>query len=206
MKKLILASGSPRRKELLGFLQIPFLVIKSDIEEKSSEKQPEKIVVDLARIKGEDVFQKVPPQDSFVISSDTIVVYEDKIYGKPKDEDDSRRILKKLAGQTHYVYTAVHFMTMSRKEKIIQHSFFEKTAVRFDEMDKDLLELYVSTKDGMDKAGSYGIQNEGLLFVDNLKGSYSNVVGFPLNRVYKELKKFLKKEFAVESPWSFFKE
>lgn len=189
--RLILASLSPRRKELLGHLKIPFDVIPSHENEESSEKDPVKFSQQIALIKAESVARKKlsdrKEDFSFVIvSADTIVVLDGEIFGKPKDRNEAREMLKKMSGRTHDVYTSVVLLCGERK-----HIFSVKTEVTFDPIKDDLLEKYLETGDSLDKAGSYGIQGGALSFISNIEGSYSNVVGFPLNQFVTELSTFL---------------
>lgn len=191
--KLILASKSPRRKELLGYLNIPFEIDSCDIDEVSTHEDPKLYCEDIAEQKGRAVFYKrikeYASKNLFVISSDTIVFLDGKIYGKPTDKNDAKRILMELSGKTHTVFTAVTFFFHDPETKAVRtHSFSEETEVTFATITNDLLEEYIQTGDSLDKAGAYGIQGPSLTFISDLKGSYSNVVGFPLNRVVEELK------------------
>jgi len=182
--KLILASGSPRRKQLLGYLNIPFEIETADIEEISDKESPEAQACDISEQKGRAVFEKVEGDDFLIISSDTMVILEGEIYGKPSNRDEARVMLNKLSGKTHEVVTAVSFIE-SNGEAI---NFFDKTKVSFNKIDPELLEEYLDTNDSLDKAGAYGIQGASLTFISRLEGSYSNVVGFPLEKVIHELK------------------
>ncbi len=194
---LILASQSPRRKELLSYLNITFEIDTCDIEEISAYVEPKLYCEDIAEQKGKAVFQKridslkgqgIRP-NLFVISSDTIVFLDGVIYGKPKNKEDARNILKELSGKTHTVYTAVSFLFNDPyTNEIKKHLFSEETKVTFSNISADLLEDYLATHDSLDKAGAYGIQGPSLTFISSLQGSYSNVVGFPLNRVVDEMK------------------
>jgi septum formation protein len=182
--QLILGSGSPRRKELLGYLGVPFNILTADLEEHSDLGIPSAFAIDISEQKGKAVLDSIEdPSETLVISSDTIVVLEDKIYGKPKDRENAKEMLLELSGQTHEVITAVSFFTSSLK-----HSFYESTKVTFEDIDPILLEGYLDTGESLDKAGAYGIQGSSLFFISRIEGSYSNVVGFPLDRVLFELK------------------
>lgn len=182
--KLILASGSPRRKQLLGFLKIPFEVQTADIEEVSNLETPEEQACDISEQKGRAVFKKISEENVLIISSDTMVILEREIYGKPENRDNAREMLKKLSGKTHDVVTAVSFIDSSGEA----FSFFDKTQVSFNEIDPVILEEYLDTEDSLDKAGAYGIQGPSLTFISRIEGSYSNVVGFPLEKVIQKLK------------------
>jgi septum formation protein len=181
---LILGSGSPRRKELLSYLNIPFTIITADLEEHSDSTEPSLFAVEISEQKGEAVFDSLEVKENIlVISSDTIVVLKDKIYGKPGNREVAKEMLLELSGQTHEVITAVSFFTSEGK-----YSFFESTKVTFEPIEPELLERYLDTGESLDKAGAYGIQGASLFFISKLEGSYSNVVGFPLDRVLCKLK------------------
>ncbi|NOT78749.1 MAG: septum formation protein Maf [Bacteriovoracaceae bacterium] len=195
--QLILGSQSPRRKELLSWLNIPFKIVTADLAEISEEEDSEKIAMDLASQKAHAVWEQLPgTQECFVMASDTIVVLDGKLYGKPSSKDDARRILKELSGKTHEVITGVSFLFKNfETNKIREHLFFDSTEVEFNEISKDLLESYIATGDSFDKAGAYGIQGPSLTFISKINGSYSNVVGFPLNKIVSELAIILGDEF-----------
>lgn len=195
--QLILGSQSPRRKELLSWLNIPFKIVTADLAEISEEEDSEKIAMDLASQKAHAVWEQLPgTQECFVMASDTIVVLDGKLYGKQSSKDDARRILKELSGKTHEVITGVSFLFKNfETNKIREHLFFDSTEVEFNEISKDLLESYIATGDSFDKAGAYGIQGPSLTFISKINGSYSNVVGFPLNKIVSELAIILGDEF-----------
>lgn len=183
--RLILASGSPRRKELLAYFNIPFDIITADIDEFSDHEKPEDQAMDISEKKGRAVFEK-SNQDSLIVSSDTMVVLDGKIYGKPKNREVAKQMLLELSGKTHEVITAVTFIN----QKGEANNFHEKTKVTFEKIDPTLLEEYLDTEDSLDKAGAYGIQGASLTFIARLEGSYSNVVGFPLNLIVSKLKEY----------------
>ena len=188
---LILGSQSPRRKELLSWLNIKFKIVTADIDEISKETEPENVAMDLASQKGKAVFSKVPKEQSpvFVISSDTIVVYQGKIYGKPRDKDEARLILGELSNHTHKVITGVSFYFYDiTTNKMREHLFYDSTFVSFNEITEDLMDHYLETGDSLDKAGAYGIQGPSLTFISRVEGSYSNVVGFPLDKIIGEIR------------------
>lgn len=212
MNKIVLASASPRRSELLTQIGIPFTVHKSTCEEKISSTVPTEVVCELSRQKAEDMWQRmvsgglpedlvaagqqarVPEtpfdKDLLVIGADTIVAYEGTILGKPKDAEDACRMLRMLAGNTHEVYTGVTFCYRQEgKEKV--HTFFEKTKVTFYPMSEEEIQAYVATGDPLDKAGSYGIQGQCAAYIKGITGDYNNVVGLPVGRLYQELKECL---------------
>lgn len=185
---LVLGSQSPRRKELLSWLNIPFEIKTADLAEISTEEDPKEVAMDLAHQKANAVME-VLDQDSnpFVISSDTIVVFNNKIFNKPKDRAEAREILSELSGNTHYVITGVCFEFIDQFGRMRKHHFYDKTDVTFSVIDDVLMENYLDTGDSLDKAGAYGIQGPGLTFISSINGSYSNVVGFPLDKVKDEL-------------------
>jgi septum formation protein len=179
--RLILASNSPRRKELLGHTGVKFEVMASTYHENDRWENPEKTVEMLAFKKGEEVFHK-QLGDVLVISADTIVVLDGEIFNKPDNREHARQMLSRLSGRQHQVMTSVAFFyrnnNISHQKKITI-----KTSVKFKSISSHLLDLYLATGEGDDKAGSYGIQAKGLLFVDTIEGSYANVVGFPLSDI-----------------------
>lgn len=186
--QLILGSQSPRRKELLSWANIPFKIITADLDEISNEEDPAEVAMDIASQKGNAVFEKANDyKNPFVISSDTIVVLDNKIYGKPKNREDAKLILSELSDKTHYVITGVSFIFHDENGRKREHKFYDKTDVTFNEITPDLMENYLNTNDSLDKAGAYGIQGPSLTFISNVNGSYSNVVGFPLDKVIGEL-------------------
>ena len=193
--RLVLGSKSPRRKELLGWLQIPFVIEISTIEEKSMETLPQKIAEDIAKQKGQDILQKLIRDNEkyqLVVSADTIVCLENEILGKPRDIGDAKNMLLRLSDRDHDVITAVYIGKYEQNIKDSCYKVFScKTKVHFKKIDKDLLQNYLDSGDSLDKAGAYGIQGQSLTFIDRIEGSYSNVVGFPLDMFIDELKNFL---------------
>ena len=186
-KKIILASQSPRRKELIG-------VIAENVEIRPvpcDEILPEGIgareaVEYLSKIKNE-ASRKVSSPEEIVISADTVVAVKDEILGKPENKEDARRMLNLLSGKTHQVYTGV---TISDDKNSV--TFSEKTDVVFYRLTKKEIEEYISTSEPYDKAGAYGIQGKASLLVKGIKGDYFNVVGLPVARLKRELEKFIK--------------
>ncbi len=186
----MLASKSPRRKKLLTQLGLIFEIIPSSKEEIITSNNPSDIVKELSLQKAVDISQRVG--NSLVIGADTIVVKEGAILGKPRDEADAVAMLSNLSGKAHSVFTGVSFVvTNEQKEIISRYSFFEETKVWFSTLRDSDIRSYVASGSPMDKAGSYGIQDDwGSVFVERIEGDYYNVVGFPLNRFYRELNKF----------------
>lgn len=190
MQKIVLASQSPRRKKLLDQIGLIFEIIPSTKEENSLHMSPKEMVMDLAFQKANDISHQV--SDTLVIGSDTVVVFEDQILGKPKTSQDATAMLNKLSGKTHSVFTGVCLiLTDSEKRIEKQFSFYEETKVTFSTLSPQEIFAYVSSGSPFDKAGAYGIQDDwGSVFVQKIEGDYYNVVGFPINRFYRELKKF----------------
>ena len=190
MSKIILASASPRRKELLAKAGISFTVIPAAGEEKRTSENPGEAVQQLARDKAEWVAQSLAEceEGTLVIGSDTIVVFENRILGKPKDRRDAAETLEKLQGNTHQVYTGV--TVLERKAgKWVEHTFFESTDVTFYPVSREEIQDYIATGEPMDKAGSYGIQGLFGIYVKGICGDYNNVVGLPVARLFLEMKK-----------------
>ena len=172
-RPLILASGSPRRKEILDTMGLSYVVDVSDADE-SYSASPEDMVLELSYRKAKAVAQR--HQDAIVLAADTLV-FGDEVLGKPKDASHAREMLAKLSGNWHSVYTGLtlidtHTGTCIRRA--------DHTRVHFVEMSAEEIEDYVATKDPLDKAGAYGIQTMGGMFIDRIEGSYSNVVGLPM--------------------------
>lgn len=181
-KKIILASKSPRRKELMELTPWEFSVDAVDVDETMDESQDiEENLKELACKKALPIARKYP--DDIVIGSDTIVYIDGQILGKPADTDHAKKLLKKLSGRAHSVYTGVCIIDANDK-KI---KFCEKTTVVFKELTEEEIDWYVSSGEPMGKAGAYGIQGHAGLFVESIVGDYFNVVGLPINRVYEEL-------------------
>ncbi len=184
MSKLILASGSPRRRELLDTAGLDFDVIVADVDEKiPGGAEPQEVVKSLALQKAQAVAQMYP--DSTVIGADTVVVNGGEILGKPKSEKNAEEMLAALSGKNHKVCTGVAII---KGEKI--KSFCETTEVEFHPLTEKQISDYVKTGEPMDKAGAYGIQGKGCVLVKRINGDYFNVVGLPVSRVYRELDGF----------------
>lgn len=186
MKKIILASASPRRRELLEQGGIPFTVIPSQAEENITTTNPVLAVEELSYLKCSDVYEK-SVEDVVVIGADTVVVSDGKILGKPSSKEEAIEMLQGLQGRAHEVYTGVTIMIREGKENT-KKTFHEKTKVVFYPMSDEEIRSYVNTKEPMDKAGAYGIQGKSAIFIKEINGDYNNVVGLPLARLYQELK------------------
>lgn len=183
MTNIVLASSSPRRKELLSQVLIPYTVHAADADETILEgTAPSDAVEQLALRKAEAVFMLYP--DAAVIGADTVVVHNEHILGKPADEAEAYAMIAGLSGTVHSVYTGVAIITQN--EQIIFH---EKTDVEFWELSEEEIAGYIQTGEPFDKAGGYGIQSAGALFVKAIKGDYFTVVGLPLSSLYRHLKR-----------------
>ncbi|EKF48673.1 Maf-like protein [Thermosipho africanus H17ap60334] len=172
--KIILASKSPRRIELLKLLKIDFEVISSNIDENISEKDPKLLAEKLSYLKAMSI-----KKDGVVLAADTVVTLDKEIFGKPRDYKDAFRMLKSLSGKWHTVITGV---TIKFKDEVI--TFSEKTNVKFKNLSKELIEFYINTAKPFDKAGGYGIQELGSVLVEKIEGDYFNVVGLPISKVW----------------------
>lgn len=179
--KIVLASNSPRRKELLAQARIEFVVDPADIDEVTTETLPAKVVEDLSRQKALAVAAN--HKGEVVLAADTVVAFDDKILGKPKDEEDAFKMLTELSGRTHQVYTGVTIIDKEGKA----NTFSECTSVTMYENSADSIRSYIASKEPMDKAGAYGIQGLGAVLVKGIEGDYNNVVGLPLAKVYRVL-------------------
>jgi len=195
--KIILASASPRRAQLLKQINLTFAISPSDIEEVMDETlSPERLVESLAQQKGESVLSDHP--DSFIIAADTIVTINGKYLGKPIDENDAEAMLQQLSTNTHEVYSGVFLAVTGQTGKAVNSlTFSEETKVTFGALDRSEILKYVATGSPMDKAGSYGIQDDfGAVFVKKIQGDYNNVVGFPLHAFYQQVKHHFPKIFS----------
>ena len=187
--KIYLASGSPRRKELLAQIGLEFEVKVSEADEKCDIKDPARLVEELSKRKAAAVMDelKASGESGFiVIGADTVVALEGDILGKPKNPEDAVRMLGRLSGREHDVYTGV---TIGYENTFV--TFHERTSVSFYEMSDKEIKEYVETGDSLDKAGAYGIQGFCARYISGISGDYNNVVGLPIGRLYQELKKLL---------------
>lgn len=190
MKKIILASASPRRKELLERAGVDFEVLPAQGEEKRNSDDSKEAVRQLARDKAVSVMHTVEDSadGTVVIGADTVVVFDNMILGKPYDTEDAVNTLKKLQGNTHQVYTGVS--VWKKKAGIwTELTFYESTDVTFYPISDEEIQAYVATGEPMDKAGSYGIQGLFGIYVKGICGDYNNVVGLPVARLFYEMKK-----------------
>ena len=206
MKQIVLASASPRRKELLEQIGLEFEIMPAKGEEVITETKPDAVVMELARQKAKEVagmiksYQEmheelITPQDTLVIGADTVVAAEHadrgmQILGKPKDEEEAYRMLSMLSGKVHSVYTGVTFVFLDKTGRAGEHTFFEKTDVHVRTLSESQIKRYIATGEPMDKAGGYGIQNSfGIKYISRIEGDYYNVVGLPVSRICEELDK-----------------
>ncbi len=188
--KIILASASPRRRELLSQIGWEFGVQVSQVEEIITKTHPGEIVEELSELKARAVFVQTEG-DVLVIGADTVVAHKGQILGKPSDPEDAVRMLTELQGDTHQVYTGVTLcMRLAGQETV--RTFYESTEVTFYPMSPEEITWYVGTGEPMDKAGAYGIQGLAGRFVRQIKGDYNNVVGLPSARLYQEVKQLQK--------------
>lgn len=184
--KIVLASASPRRKELLARIVKDFEVVPAVGEEDADTSlPPEKYVCALAEKKCDEVFER--RGDSLVIACDTVVVYVGNVLGKPKDAADAEQTLRMLSGKVHQVYTGVCVRTAKKKLTAC-----DRTEVRFNNLSEKFIKEYVAGGSPLDKAGSYGIQDGGV--VESFDGSYTNVVGFPVELASKMIEEVLEDE------------
>jgi septum formation protein len=182
-QRLLLASGSPRRKELLQNMNLSFEVIVSDIEETIDETfSPEELVQSLSYQKASSIAQNHP--EAFVIGADTVVLLGNQVLGKPTNKENALQMLLKLSGREHYVLTGV---TIIKDKQMV--SFYEKTLIEFWSLTHDEIWNYIQSGEPMDKAGAYGIQGLGAYLVKRMNGDYYTVVGLPVARLMRELQK-----------------
>ncbi|WMC92155.1 Maf family protein [Kineothrix sp. MB12-C1] len=217
MNKIILASASPRRRELLSQIGVTYEVIPSTKEEKTTKVLPQEIVQELSLQKAEDIAGQLldkENEDFIVIGADTVVAFQNVIMGKPKSEEDAKDMLRQLQGNVHQVYTGVtiaernqgeqpafytlsvsgrgmfsaHSLCSAQYNIVKYYTFFERTDVTMYPMTEDEISAYVATGEPMDKAGSYGIQGICAAYIQSICGDYNNVVGLPVGRLYQEMK------------------
>lgn len=212
MYKLILASQSPRRRELLKMLGIEFDIKVSNCEEIITSSEPAQVTMELAKQKALAVANELVKQKAFeteiadvraaseakneeniiIIGADTVVAADGEILGKPKDKDDARRMINKISGTSHQVYTGVALVLVKDDKAACIELFAEKTDVEVCEMSSQEIDDYISSEEPYDKAGGYGIQGIFSKFVSGIRGDYNNVVGLPVHRLYYTLKECAK--------------
>ena len=190
--KIVLASASPRRRELLSQIGINPRIIPSQVEETITAHQPDEAVMELSRQKAEDVAFSQKP-GVLVIGADTVVACQGKILGKPKSHEEACQMISMLQGRNHQVYTGVTLIYCVEKRKKTV-TFAEKTEVFVSPMTQEEIWEYGWSSEPMDKAGAYGIQGRFKAFIERIEGDYNNVVGLPVCRVYHEIKKMMEEE------------
>lgn len=189
MKKLVLASASPRRRELLAQIGLAPLIEPSTLEEKVTSSIPEAVVSELSSQKAQDVAEHQEP-GTLVIGADTVVAMDHQILLKPVSHEDAYRMISVLQGRDHQVYTGVTLIYCGQTEKKVK-TFVEKTDVTVYPMSEEEIKTYAFSEEPMDKAGAYGIQGKFAAFVKGIDGDYNNVVGLPVGRVFQEIKGML---------------
>lgn len=193
MRKVILASSSPRRSELLRQAGIDFSVLVPEVDETTEKSVPGEVVEALARIKAEAAFEKAVSDEKYnmrqavVLGADTIVAFDSAVLGKPADKAAAKESLKMLSGKKHDVYTGVCIIGCDENGEVFKKIFSRKTSVKMKTLDEKVIDWYISTGEPMDKAGAYGIQGFGAVLVDSICGDYNNVVGLPLADVWQYL-------------------
>ena len=194
MEKIILASSSPRRRELMAQAGFAFEVLVSEADETIETETPGEMVEVLSERKAAAVAEEIKRQgfaeeSVLLVGADTMVAIDGKKLGKPKDEADAKRMLTLLSGRKHAVYTGVTFVFLDKNGRAGAHTFYEKTEVTMKPLSEPEIDRYVATGEPMDKAGAYGIQGKCAIYIEGIEGDYNNVVGLPVARIYKELQK-----------------
>lgn len=184
---IILASNSPRRKELLSGLDLQYTVkVLQDVDESYPNTLPDEEIATYIAKKKANAYSSFIETNTLLITADTIVIQDGRVYGKPVDLEDAKEMLRQLSGKTHRVITGVCITTQNK-----QHSFSVASEVRFSELQDNEIEYYVNKYHPLDKAGAYGIQEWiGYVAVEHISGSYFNIMGLPVQRLYQELKNF----------------
>lgn len=205
-RTVILASQSPRRRELLTQAGFPYQVEPSQVVEKITKEEPWEVVMELSRQKAEDIYKKhggeLQRGDSshaaapiLVIGADTVVAVQNQILGKPRSEQEAFDMLAQLQGRIHQVYTGVSLF-WNEENRMHERVFYERTEVALYPMTEQEIREYIQTGDCMDKAGAYGIQTHFGVYIRGLQGDYNNVVGLPIARLYQEIKE-IKREHGL---------
>lgn len=187
-KSIILASGSPRRKELLLQIGIVPEIIVSHVEEKITSDVPAEVVMSLAEQKAVDVAKNMP-EGKVILGSDTVVAADGKILGKPKSHEEAYKMIRSLVGRSHQVYTGVCIVKRGAadgKDTVV--SFYDETDVQVSGMTEAEIREYADSEEPMDKAGAYAVQGFFARYIEGLRGSYANVMGLPVHLVYRKLK------------------
>ena len=194
--RLILASCSPRRRELIKYIGAPYECISVDADESCFSKNPAVAVCEISSKKAVAALDDVKEleEEQVIIGADTIVVCDGKILGKPENPTHAKQMLKMLSGRTHQVYTGITLL-YKKEGKMLQKAFSECTDVEIEKLTDSEIEEYIAVNEYGDKAGSYAIQGVFSAHVKGIKGDYNNVVGFPVARLYKELKTIFGEDF-----------
>lgn len=192
MYQIILASASPRRKEIMDLMGIPYNVITGDVEEITDETNPAEMVQAIARLKATSIASSLETKDKeygevIVIAADTMVFYREHTLGKPKDEADAVRMLQMLSDDEHEVYTGVSIVIKNKDGKEENISLAVGTKVYVQRLTTEQIMDYIATGEPMDKAGAYAIQGKFGIYIKEIVGDYYNVVGFPIARIYETL-------------------
>lgn len=198
--RIVLASASPRRRELLAQIGLEFDVLVSEADESTTEKEPCLLVEELSALKAGTVLdclkerivkENKPEEDVLIIGADTVVEAGGRILGKPKDMEQAKDMLRSLSGHTHRVFTGVTLLHRDKVGFVQRKSFHEMTEVTFYPMTREEIDTYCSTGDCIDKAGAYGIQGFCARYIRKINGDYNNVVGLPVGRLYQEAKEYI---------------
>ncbi|HBI72341.1 MAG TPA: septum formation protein Maf [Lachnospiraceae bacterium] len=192
MYRVILASESPRRKEIMEQMGIPFQAMGSSLAEVVEEKEPAAMVQALAAIKAKDIASKIAEAkdtaaDMIIIGADTMVFFQENVLGKPKDRVDAVRMLQMLSGGEHEVYTGVNIIIRPVQGHMESISFAVCTKVLMRALTREQIENYVATGEPMDKAGAYAIQGRFGIYISEIHGDYYNIVGFPIAKIHEKL-------------------
>ena len=198
--KIVLASGSPRRRELMDLVHADYIVIPSDKEEDMSGHEPSTLVEKLSKMKAEDVASKVIAKIgdgslssdysySVVIGCDTVVAYDGKILGKPHTEEKAFEMIRDFAGKSHHVFTGVCLVVIENGQIKNTVNYNVSTAVNVSPMTDDEIRAYIATGETLDKAGAYAIQGRFCPYIESIEGDYYNIVGYPVSSIYHELSK-----------------
>jgi len=186
MRKIILASKSPRRRELFKILGVPFVIKESDYEENLTKKmEPKELAITMSQGKARTIAKK--QKDAIVIAADTLISFQNKVLGKPRSEKDAFSMLSQMSGKVHSVITGYTILDTKTKKNL---SKAVETKVYFRKLKSQEIKNYIKTSQFLDKAGAYGIQELGQLLIEKIEGNYSNVVGLPLGSLVQSLKQF----------------
>lgn len=188
MYKIILASGSPRRKEILEQAGVDFVIKASNAEEITDKTNPPEMVEDLARLKAEEI-KKKEDGEFLIISADTLVFLDGSPLGKPKGSEDAYHMLSSLSGRKHEVYTGVAIIIREKGKAEKELVFHQMSRVEVGTLSKEQIEAYIASGEPFDKAGAYAIQGKFAVHISGIEGEYNNIVGLPIARIYHELLK-----------------